>query len=130
MPAQTTAGNTVYYSEGDTYPPLTAQLTDGNDDPIDLTGCTVTINIAHARWSYFYSPSTLIVTNGVCEVNIDQSNYTGYVSWTPEEGDLTPPGSYAYTFRVQYPSGGVQTIPGNTYSPLVIKTPLPHTGGA
>jgi hypothetical protein len=35
---------------------------------------------------------------------------------------LTPPGQFLYQFKVKYPTGGEQTIPPNTYLPLVIKT--------
>ncbi|GAG06963.1 unnamed protein product, partial [marine sediment metagenome] len=34
----------------------------------------------------------------------------------------TPPGQFLYTFQVTYPDGGQQTIPPNTYMPMVIRS--------
>lgn len=124
MPAQTTGSSVVYYSEGDTAPDLPAVLTDGAGEPIDLTGATVTISIAYARYSYYYAPTLRIVDEGPCVVDLDQVNNKGLVRWTPQAGDLSPPGSFLYYFQVTYPSGGVQTIPPNTYLPMIIRTPV------
>ncbi len=121
MPAQTRSGGVVYYGELDTAPPLRATLKDGAGNPIDLTGATVTIEVAYSRNSYYYSPTTKIVTNGPCLI-LDQMTNKGEVQWTPAEGDLTPPGTYLYTFRITYSDDTVQTIPPNTYQPLVIRT--------
>lgn len=125
MPAQTSSANAAFYVEGDTWPPLTAQLTDGSGTPVVLTGASVVINIAFQRWSYYYSPTDLIVTNGPCVVNPDQTNNPGYVSWTPVTGDLDTPGKFSYRFTVTFPGGGVQTFPGNETLPLIVKTKLP-----
>ena len=60
----------------------------------------------------------------------DQVANKGFVSWTPEpqdsteEGILSPPGEFLYTFEVTYQDGGVQTIPANTYQTMIIKTPV------
>ena len=75
MPAQQTAGKTVFYAEGDTAPDLSVILEDGDGNPVDLTGATVVINIAHSRWSFYYSPSEKIVTNGACDVDPDQTSF-------------------------------------------------------
>lgn len=126
MPAQTNTGpGVVYYAEGDTAPPLRVRLVDGNNDPIDLTGASVTINIGYARWSYYYAPTDLIVTDSLCVVDPDQINNRGWVTWTPGVGDLTPPGSFKYAFTITYADGGVQTVPANTYQPMHILTRVP-----
>ena len=132
MPAQTTGADTVYYVEFDTAPPLRACLKDGQGDPIDLTGSTVTITVAFAmpRGTYYTSPRDQIIVRSEVDVDPDQINNKGFVSWTPEpqdsteEGILSPPGEFLYTFEVTYQDGGVQTIPANTYQTLIIKTPV------
>ncbi len=132
MPAQTTGADTVYYVEFDTAPPLRACLKDGQGDPIDLTGSTVTITIAFAmpRGTYYTSPRDQIIVRSEVDVDPDQVNNKGFVSWTPEpqdsteEGVLTPPGEFLYTFEVTYQDGGKQTIPANTYQTMIIKTPV------
>ena len=132
MPAQTTGADTVYYVEFDTAPPLRACLKDGQGDPIDLTGSTVTITVAFAmpRGTYYTSPRDQIIVRSEVDVDPDQVANKGFVSWTPEpqgssdEGILSPPGEFLYTFEVTYQDGGKQTIPANTYQTLIIKTPV------
>ena len=132
MPAQTSGADTVYYVEFDTAQPLRACLKDGQGDPIDLTGSTVTITVAFAmpRGTYYTSPRDQIIVRSEVDVDPDQINNKGFVSWTPEpqdsteEGILSPPGEFLYTFEVTYQDGGVQTIPANTYQTMIIKTPV------
>ena len=132
MPAQTSGADTVYYVEFDTAPPLRACLKDGQGDPIDLTGSTVTITVAFAmpRGTYYTSPRDQIIVRSEVDVDPDQINNKGFVSWTPEpqdsteEGILSPPGEFLYTFEVIYQDGGKQTIPANTYQTMIIKTPV------
>ncbi len=132
MPAQTTGADTVYYVEFDTAAPLRACLKDGQGDPIDLTGADVTITVAFAmpRGTYYTSPRDQIIVRSEVDVDPDQVNNKGFVSWTPEpqdsteEGILSPPGEFLYTFEVTYQDGGVQTIPANTYQTMIIKTPV------
>ena len=129
-PAQKPQGGAVYYVEFDTAPDLEVCLKDGKDEPIDLTGSEVTISIAFAmpRQTYYTSPRKQIVQRSECVVDPDQSEEgrRGWVAWTPgSEVDvdaLTPPGQFLYQFEVTYPNGGLQTIPPNTYLPMVIKT--------
>jgi len=130
MPAQDPSGGAVYYVEFDTAPNLEACLRDGKGNKIDLTESEVTISVAFAmpRGSYYTSPRDQIVLRSPCVVDADQTEEgrRGWVAWTPgtEIGldALTPPGQFLYQFEVTYPSGGVQTIPANTYLPMVIKT--------
>jgi hypothetical protein len=130
MPAQNAQGGAVYYVEFDTAPNLEACLRDGKGDPIDLTGSEVFISIAFAmpRGSYYTSPRDQIVTRSPVTIDPDQTEEgrRGWVAWTPgtEVGvdALTPPGQFLYQFKVKYPNGGEQTIPPDTYLPMVIKT--------
>ena len=126
MPAQTAAALVQYYAQGDTAPDLVSRLLDGAKKPIDLTGATVVINIAYQRFSFYYSPTTRIVDGGVCVVDPDQTEdgNRGFVSWTPQPGDLNPAGVFLYTFEVTYPNGTRQTVAPNTYEALIIKTPV------
>jgi len=126
MPAQSAAPAVVYYVDGDTAPPLRACLKDKEDNPIDLTGSTVTITIAWAmpHETYRVAPRHNIVYRAECAVDPDQTEEgnRGWVMWTPEAEDLTPAGQFLYTFRVTYPDGGSQTIPPNTYMPMIIRS--------
>ena len=121
MPVQQTAARTVFYGEGDTAPNLVVILEDNDGNPIDLAGAEVFINIAYSSYSYYYSPRTLIVIDGVCVLD---NKVPGQVSWTPQPGDLTPAGLFEYTFRVTFNPGSdpqTQTFPPNTYYPLSIQ---------
>ena len=135
MPAQTAnKAKTTFYAELDTAPPLRVCLRNGDGDPIDLTDSDVVINIAYARWSHYYSPFRRIVDQQPCVVDPDQSEggNRGFVDYNPgtEEGvdAMTPAGSFHMTFEVEYPEeAGRQTIPANTYLPLVIRSTVGGT---
>lgn len=130
MPSQTSAAPTVYYVEFDTAPPLRACLKDGQGEPIDLTGATVTITVAFTmpRQDYYTSPRDQIVVRSPVTVDPDQVANKGYVSWTPgAQGDddaLTPPGDFLYNFEVIYQDGTKQTIPPISYQTMHIQTPV------
>ena len=130
MPAQTSDAGTVYYVEYDTAPPLTAVLVDGDKNPIDLTGSEVTISIAFAmpRGTYYTSPRDQIVLKAPVDVDPNQTENKGHVSWTPgpkgSDDTLSPPGEFLYTFQITYPDGGIQTVPAVTYQTLIIRTPV------
>ncbi len=132
MPAQTTSAETVYYVEFDTAPNLVACLKDKFENPIDLSGATVTISIAFAmpHGTYYRSPRDQIVKRSPVVVDPDQTEdgNRGFVSWTPgeqgEDDTLSPPGQFLYTFEVVFPDGGKQTIPANTYETMIILTPV------
>lgn len=126
MPAQAPASQVAYYKVGDTAPTLSRQLLDGADQPIDLTGATVTITIAHASHDYYYSPQARIVDRDVCVEDADQVTNRGWVHWSPGAGMLEPAGSFLFSYEVTYPDGTRETIPQNTELPLIIRT---RTGG-
>lgn len=127
MPTQSDAPSTVFYVEGDTAPSLRAQLCDLNGDPIPLTSASsVTITIAPARWSYYFSPIAPIVDGASCVIDPDQVANPGYVDWYPDPGDLSPAGNYRYRFKVTWNDGTVQRFPQNETMTLVIRA---ETGG-
>ena len=124
MPAQTpVATGTAYYQQNDTAPDLVRTLFEGdNITPIDLTGATITFRLGYQRDMHYYSPQPPIVLAGPCAIVGDPLN--GEVSWTPLPGDLRIPGSFHFSFRITFPSGGRQTVPAHTYETLVITTPI------
>ena len=130
MPAQSAQGQAVYYIEFDTAPDIRVCLKDGKDEPIDLTGSEVFMSAAFAmpRGTYYTSPRDNIIDLAPCVIDADQTleGNRGFVNFTPGTDigfdAMTPPGEFLYQFQIVYPNGGVQTVPANTYLPLVIKT--------
>ena len=116
MPAQTVTGGPHYYGVGDTAPDLVDIIRDGTGEPMDLTGKTITIRIADARYSHYYSPGRIMVDAGACVADPDQNANKGVVRWTPTTGVLSPAGSYHYQFDVDG-----QSIPPHTYGQLVVR---------
>jgi len=120
------AAQLVSYVVGDTAPPLKACLKDGNGESIDLTGAGVTISIAFAmpRATYATSPRNRIVDESPCNIDPDQTidGKRGWISWSPSEDDLFPPGQYLYTFEITYQDGSHQVIPADTYMPMKIRS--------
>ncbi|RKZ96184.1 MAG: hypothetical protein DRQ40_01740 [Gammaproteobacteria bacterium] len=127
MPAQRNQNKTRYYAEFDTAPPLQRCLLNGNEEPFDLSGAVVTVSISYAmrQGGFVLFPRDLIVYEGVCDIE-DQETMTGWVSWWPQENDLTPSGRYNYTFEITWQNGAHQTVPPNTFLPMVIQ---PKIGG-
>lgn len=127
MPAQSTSTTVPEYAVGDTDPPLRVQLLDGDGTPIDLTGATVVINIAYSRRAWFLPYQSItkrLVDGSSCVVDPDQSTYTGFLSWTPQSGDLYDAGSFIYNFEVTFPGGWRRTITPAGVNTLVIREPL------
>ncbi len=133
MPAQTTAAEASYYSEFDTAPPLLVCLKDKFGEPIDLTGAEVDLNVAYARWSHYYSPFRRIIDQQPCVVDPDQTEggkrgVVRYFPGTVQGTDaMSPAGSFHMTFEVTYPDDTVQTIPPDTYLPLIIRSTVGGT---
>ena len=128
MPAQTTNQQVPIYGWGDTAPPLYGTLQDGDGNPIDLTGATVTITIAYQTLgtSFYYSPSQILIDGASATVDPDQVTNTGLVYWAPQAGDLEIAGNFRYRWTVTYADSSVQSFPSNTYLPLIVTSP---TGG-
>ena len=143
MPAQKADNKTAYFVQGDTAPALARCLVDGGGNPINLAGATVTISISYAmrQGGFVLFPRDLIVRNDPCVVDPDQfpppDGKQGWVYWTPGElgsdTALNPSGRYLYTFEVTYQDGTHQTIPANTWLPMVVQPkiggPLVNPGG-
>jgi len=125
MPAQTAHVGQAFYQEFDTAPNLRRQLLDGDGVPIDLTGATVFIDIAHTSYDYYYSPMRRIVEDSSCIVEVGTD---GWVQWEPS--GLTPPGNFRYRFKIVYGGGEIQHIPSNTTESLTVTTRVGGPGGA
>jgi hypothetical protein len=134
MPAQTVGATarTVFYVEFDTAPAMVTDLVDEETlEPINLTepGTTVVINVAWSspHGSYYASPRDRIINDQDCVIDPDQVTFPGRVRFTPgtEFGvdAMSPPGQFNYQHEVTYgTSGGTQTVPANTYQPLVVRS--------
>ena len=141
-PAQTNQNKAEFYKTGDTAPPLRRCLKDGEGNPIDLTGTTVTISIANAmrQGGFVLFPRDIIVFEDPCVIDPDQTEdgNRGWVGWTPGEAysgtGFDRSGRFQYAFEVTYPDETHQTIPPNTWLPLVVQPkvggPLPQSGAS
>jgi hypothetical protein len=134
MPAQTVGATarTVFYVEFDTAPAMVTDLVDEEtEEPIDLTepGTEVVINVAWSspHGSYYISPRDRIISQQACVIDPDQVTFPGRVRYTPGSTQfvdaMSPPGQFNYQHEVTYgTSGGTQTVPANTYQPLVVRS--------
>lgn len=92
--------------EGDLYPPVETVLRDGNGDPVDLTGATVTFSMTAYGESVRKVDGAAVTgdTGGALDA-------TGVVEWHPTADDVDTLGTFKATWRVAYPSGKPQTFP-------------------
>lgn len=138
MPAQTKGATapTVFYVDFDTAPPMVTDLVDEEtDEPIDLTavGTEVFLNVAWSspHGSYYTSPRNRIISLGACVIDPDQVANPGRVAFTPgttaDVDAMTPPGQFNYQHEVHYPDLTVQTVPANTYQPLIVRSKVGGT---
>lgn len=87
----------------DTYPPVTAILSDVNG-VIDLTGATSVIFIMK-------SPPSTVVT-GTCQISTPAT--AGQVQYFWATNDTQIAGTYDVEFEIHWSSGGKQTVPNST----------------
>jgi hypothetical protein len=127
MPAQTTALGLVEYAMFDTAPPLVAQLVDGDGDPINLTNATVVINVSPTNSTYGTSDPTRLIDGASVDVDADQVNNTGFVSWTPSSTALDRFGSYSYNFEVTFADNTRQTVSPKAENVLIVRFPVGGT---
>ena len=128
MPTQTAPKRTAYYVVGDTAPPYRVRLEEDDGSPIDLTdAASAVINIAYSRWSYFYAPFKKIVSAFAVTIDADQVNNKGFVDYNPAVGHFFIAGTFYASFKVTWNDGTVQTVPSNTYLPIVVTSDV---GGA
>lgn len=113
----------------DTAPPLASVLLGGDGEPIDLTGCSVVINISPTYSGYGSNEPSRLVDGGACVVAGDQSatGDRGLVTWVPDTYDLDRFGTFAYNFEVTYIDGTVQTISPKGDNALIVRHPIGGT---
>lgn len=104
--------------QGDRLPAITSQLYDDMNDPVDLTGATVTFRMRTV------DDTTLVV------------DAAGEVADTPEEGrvrywwdadDLAEAGLYLADWVVSFPDGRTQTYPGDRHLIIEVEASLADT---
>jgi hypothetical protein len=134
MPAQTVGATarTKFFVEFDTAPAMVNDLVDEEtQEPIDLTepGTTVVLNVSWSspHGSYYTSPRDRIISQQSCVIDPDQVTHPGRVAYTPgieaNVDAMSPPGAFNYQHEVTFGvSGGTQTVPANTYQPLIIRS--------
>lgn len=101
---------TYIYKRGDTWPPITATLGDGNG-PFDLTGHTVRLIVSPAAAG---APPLLNVVAAV------PNPTAGAVSYTPGANDLSIIGSYRVEWEDILPSGAIRRLPTNDFDSLTV----------
>jgi len=97
----------------DTWPPLSAVLTDGEDNPLDLTAAdTVRILLS----------GPITIKTGPAAIVGDPKNGAVEYEWQGAEGgdpaDLHTAGEYKGEFEVTNEDGTIFTVPNDTYFTL------------
>lgn len=90
----------------DTEPPLKATLEDGDGDPVDVSGATVTFHMKESR------SGQTVVDKPATLVNDGEDGQVKY-SWDGE--DTEDAGEYDAEFEVEYGAGGVETFPNSGF---------------
>lgn len=95
---------TFYIKQNDTSPPLRAQLNDGDDLPIVLTGSSVRFHMRTLAGVTVVDAAAAIITptNGIVQYN-----------W--QAADTAAVNSYQAEFEVTYSDGTIETFPNNGY---------------
>ena len=95
---------TFYIKQNDTQPALRAQLKDGDDVPIVLTGSTVRFHMRTLTGTVVVDAAATIITpaNGIVQYN-----------W--QAADTATVGSYQAEFEVTYQDTTIETFPNSGY---------------
>jgi hypothetical protein len=91
--------------QGDTAPRLTGTLTDGNGDPVVVTGSDVLLHLHGLTVE-----NDLILTGAVDEDAVDDNGV--YYDWEPE--DTEEAGYYSGEWQVTFVNGQIQTFPNDS----------------
>lgn len=95
-----------YIKQNDTSPSLRAQLKDGDDIPVDLTGATIRFHMrAIGGATAAVDASAQIITPDI----------SGIVQYDWDNGDTATIGSYQAEFEVTFAGGAVETFPNSGY---------------
>jgi hypothetical protein len=105
--------------QNDTWPPLSAVLTDGEGEPLDLTD----VDAVHVFLS-----GPIKVKTGPCTIVGDPKEGAVEYPWQGAEGgdpaDLHTAGSYKGEFEITYEDGSVQTVPNDSYFTIEVVADL------
>jgi hypothetical protein len=96
---------TFYIKQNDTVPSLRADLKNGDDEAIDLTGASV-------KFIMRAIGSTTVTTNASASI-VDDEGGTVQYNWQAEDTDTV--GSYQAEFEVTYAGGTIETFPNDGY---------------
>ena len=91
--------------QNDTSPALAAQLLDGSQNIIDLTGASVRFHMKIAGGTTVAVDNAAVVTNGS----------EGRVQYEWVTGDTTTAANYQGEFEVTYQNGTVESFPNSGY---------------
>ena len=98
----------------DTYPMLEAQLTDPDDEPVDLGGADVELHVAEPRGG------DVVVDDPVTVVDAG----AGRVRYQFDESDTARSGRYRAEFVVTFPNGATSTYPNDGAETIFIDAAL------
>ena len=93
------------FEKGDTKPPLKAQATDFDGDPIDLSGAMLHFNM-------FDRSGEIVIDGGAVSLVTDGTD--GKVQYSWQDGDTDTVGTYKAEFVAEY-SDGILTIPNDGF---------------
>lgn len=96
---------TFYIKQNDTVPSLRADLRDGDNNAIDLSGASVKF-IMREMGGNSATINTLAII-------VDEAGGTVQYNW--QDGDTDTIGSYQAEFEVTYADGTVETFPNSGY---------------
>ena len=99
-----------YIREGDTRPPLRAQIKIGSV-PLDLTDATVV-------WKMRKVPGSVTIEGDVTILDAEK----GQIEYVPEAGVTDEAGTYRGVFVVTFTDNTVATVPTNGYIAVHINT--------
>lgn len=105
---------TFYIEEGDRSPSISAQLTDEDDNPIDLSSAQVSFLMREPRGG------ELITKN---DANVVDAT-AGEVEYLWQQADTSEPGRYRAEFIVEYPDGTQESFPNVEYHTVYVTRSL------
>ena len=111
-----TTGTPFTIKRGDTRPAFLVTLKDGNGNPINLTGCSVTFVMKSADAGDNVGP---VITSAAAIPSPTSSN-VGQVSYNWAAGDTYYAGNYWGEFKVNFTDGSVMTFPNTGYLGIVV----------
>lgn len=101
-------GETWYMKNGDRLPALQGTLTDGNGNPANLAGATVTFNMKDSTGASKIADAACTIVNAA----------GGIVSYTWGASDTTTSGTFTGEFAVNI--GGLEQTYPNSYNIVVV----------